>query len=390
MPPARTVAVVTGSRADYGHLTPVMRAIAATAGLKLRIIACGQQVDPRFGDTWRAIVDDGFTIDLKVDYGLTDDSPLAITHATGRGVIRMAEALALLKPDIVLALGDRYEILAAGIAALLGGIPIAHLHGGELTEGAVDDAIRHSLTKMAALHFAAAEPYAARLRQMGEDPARVHMVGAPILDAISKTTLMDRSAVAAELGLDLSGQFLVVTYHPVTRSADLGRAGLTAILAGLGQFPDAAIVFTGVNSDAGHSEISRQIAAFVSASPSKRKMAESLGQRRYFSAVKAADAVVGNSSSGLLEAPALGTPTVNIGDRQKGRLRSGSVIDCAEDAAAIATAITRALDPAFRAGGNSSARPYGAGGASARIAETLKSVDLAQLSRKRFHDIIGA
>jgi UDP-N-acetylglucosamine 2-epimerase (non-hydrolysing) len=319
---------------------------------------------------------------------LAGDTGKAVAAAAGRGVGRAAEVFEQLNPDIVLVLGDRYEILAAAVAALLMNIPIAHLHGGEVTEGAVDDSIRHALSKMAALHFAAAEPYAARLRQLGEDPARIHMVGPPALDAIAATSLMDREQLGRDLGIDLSGRFLVVTYHPVTLDGDFGLGGLQALLAVLDRGPDTAIVFTGVNGDAGHVAIGQAVAGFVAARPRRRTLVASLGQRRYLSAVKAADAVVGNSSSGLLEAPALGTPTVNIGDRQKGRLKAASVIDCGVREAEIEAAMAKALAPSFRAAARLASPATG--GAAGRIVDVLKSVDPAQLSRKRFHDIIGA
>ncbi|MCB2106474.1 MAG: UDP-N-acetylglucosamine 2-epimerase (hydrolyzing) [Rhodobacteraceae bacterium] len=274
-------------------------------------------------------------------------------------------------------------------ASLMLGIPIAHVHGGEITEGAVDDAIRHVVTKMAALHFAAAEPYARRLRQMGEDPAHVHMVGAPGLDNFTSGPLLSRDELARDLNLSLKGKFFVVTYHPVTLAADLGHGAMTHLLDALGAFPNADIVLTGVNSDPGHAAIARAMETFAAEQPARRKLVTSLGQRRYLSAVKHADAVIGNSSSGLIEAPALGTPTVNIGDRQKGRLRAASVIDCGENTLAISAAIAKALDPEFRAEAAKTEPPYGRGGAAAKIAAILKSADPAQLSRKRFHDIIG-
>jgi UDP-hydrolysing UDP-N-acetyl-D-glucosamine 2-epimerase len=384
----RTICVVTGSRADYGHLQPVMQAIAADPALKLLTIACGQHLDPRFGETWKAIAADGFTIDSKVDIALTDDTAVATAEATGRAVSGLAQSLAKFKPDMVLVLGDRFEILAAGVAALLLNIPLAHIHGGEVTEAAMDDSIRHSLTKMAALHFAAAEPYAARIRQMGEDPARVIVSGAPGLDHVDTLAFMNRADLARDLGLDLGGRFFVVTYHPVTLATDQGKAGMAALTDALDGFPDAAVVFTGVNSDPGHAALTAAVTRFTAANPARRKAMPSLGQRRYLSAVKLADAVIGNSSSGLIEAPALGIATVNIGDRQKGRLRSASVIDCAETAPAIRAAIAKALDPAFRASFAAQPPVYGRGGAAAKIVAALKSVDLAQLSVKRFFDII--
>ncbi len=387
----RKICVVTGSRADYGHLYPVMRAIAATPDLTLQTVVCGQHLDSRFGDTWKVLVADGFKIDEKVDLCLAEDTSLAVAEATGRAVSGLAQAFARLKPDVVLVLGDRFEIFAAGTAATLLRIPLAHIHGGEVTEAAMDDSLRHGLTKMAALHFVAAEPYAARVRQMGEDPAHVFMTGAPGLDHLDTQAFMTREQLAEDLEMNISEPFFVVTYHPVTLEGDYGAAAMTHLAAALNTFQDAAIVFTGVNSDPGHDAIQKILAAFCAKAPNKRKLAQSLGQRRYLSAVKEADAVIGNSSSGLIEAPALFTPTVNISDRQKGRLRSASVIDCGEDTEEITAAIHQVLDPAFRAFVAGQTPAYGhSGTAAAQITDVLKSVDLARLSVKRFHDIIPA
>ncbi len=385
--PTRRICVVTGSRADYGHLAPVMRAIKADPDLALQVIVCGQHLDQRFGETWRAIAQDGFEIDARVDLALGDDSRLAMAQATGRGVSGIAEALAKLSPDIALVLGDRYEIFAAGAAALLLSIPLAHVHGGELTEAAVDDALRHALSKMASLHFAAAAPYGQRLVQMGEDPSRVIVSGAPGLDQVANLAPFTREEMAPRLGIPIRDPLLLITYHPVTSQKDDGLAGAKALLKALDGRP-GTMIFTGVNSDPGHAEIAKLFAEFVAKAPNERLAVPSLGQRGYLSAVRLAAAVIGNSSSGLIEAPALGAPTVNIGDRQKGRLRSPGVIDCGEDFEAITAAITKALDPPFRARAQRATPAYGRGGAAARIVATLKSVPLTQLSIKRFHDIL--
>jgi UDP-hydrolysing UDP-N-acetyl-D-glucosamine 2-epimerase len=384
----RTICVITGSRADYGHLQPVMAAIKADPDLTLQTLVCGQHLDPRFGETSKAIDADGFTIDARVAPDLSGDSNLAIAQAAGRTVSGVATELSRLAPDIVLVLGDRYEILAASVAALLLRIPIAHIHGGEVTEAAFDDSIRHALSKMAALHFVAAKPYGDRLIQMGEDAARVIVSGAPGLDDIATIKAMDDAAIARDLGIAAARPLFVVTYHPVTLAENAGDRGLRALLDALAEYPDAAVVFTGVNSDPGHAKLRSAIDVFVAAAPKRRACVTALGRARYLSLVKAAAAVIGNSSSGLIEAPPLLTPTVNIGDRQKGRLRSATVIDCPEDASAIADAIQRALDPAFR--DTKAAPAYGGGGAAGRIAAALREAPLAQLSIKRFHDIIPA
>jgi UDP-hydrolysing UDP-N-acetyl-D-glucosamine 2-epimerase len=383
----RRICVITGSRADYGHLAPVMQAIAADPALRLQVIVCGAHLDRRFGDTWKTIKADGFVIDAKVQAPLDDDSNLATAAVTGATVTGVARELDRLKPDIVVLLGDRYEILAAGVAALLMKVPIAHIHGGEVTEGAFDDAMRHALSKMASLHFAAAAPYKARLVQMGEDPERVIVTGAPGLDDVDTIKPADDAALAA-LGLTPAEPLLLVTYHPVTLEGDSGKTALDHLLAAVAVYTDAAMVFTGVNSDPGHAVLKDTIAAFVAKDPKHRIAVDSLGRQRYLAVMKRAAAVIGNSSSGLIEAPALGVPTINVGDRQKGRLRAPSVIDCGSTESAIRAALLRALDPVFRAAAKHQRPPYGGGGAALRIVAALKDVSLMQLSTKRFHDII--
>ncbi len=387
----RKICVVTGSRADYGHLVPVMRAIDASEDLTLQIIACGEQLDPAFGECWKEIVSDGFTINAKADIGLESDTALATAEATGRAVTALAQSLDNLMPDIVMVLGDRYEIFAACVAAMLLRIPIAHIHGGEVTEAAMDDAMRHAMTKMSALHFVAAEPYAARVRQMGEDPQNIIVCGAPGLDHLPDLKFQSRTELSQQLDIELTEPLFVVTYHPVTLAGDYGAHAMSQLATALDLFPNASIIITGVNSDPGNKAIREIVAKICEDNPDKRTFAQSLGQRRYLSAVKIADAVIGNSSSGLIEAPALRTPTVNIGDRQKGRLRSPSVIDCGESSKEIAEAIQLAIEPSFKERVAVQSPAYGAGGGAAeKIVEVLASANLAQLSIKRFHDIIPA
>ncbi len=385
---SRCICVVTGSRADYGHLAPVMITIRAHPELSLQIVVTGQHLDPRYGATWSALEDDGFSIDEKVELSLGQDTPLETAQAVGRGVGALADSFNRLQPDVVVVLGDRFEILAAAQSALLLNIPLAHIHGGEATEAAVDDAIRHAITKMARLHFCAAEPYAARVRQMGENPAHVFTVGAPGLDPIKAMTFLSRAALAEQLGVDLSGPLFVITYHPVTLKLQDGTTAIDALIYALARFEDVAMIFTGVNSDPGNQVIGDAIETFVGKNKTRRTVVTSLGQQRYLSAVREAEMVIGNSSSGLIEAPALGVPTVNIGDRQKGRLRSTSVIDCADHPDVIVKAIDHARDEAFREQAKTTEPPYGRGGASEQIATVLADIDLDQLSTKPFHDIM--
>lgn len=386
----RKICVVSGNRADYGLLYWLMKEIAADPALKLQLVVTGAHLSPKFGTTVRVIEDDGFAIDARVDIAPDDDSAQGVARSLGAAVAGIGAALHRLDPALVVLQGDRYEMLAAAAAALVSGVPIAHIHGGEITEGAIDDAIRHAVTKMAALHFVAAEPYRARVIQMGEDPARVFTVGAPGLDHLEKLPLLDRAGVERALKLPRGTPYFLVAYHPATLGAGNSTREAETMLAALDRFTDHFVIVTGVNADPGRDRIAGLLRDHVAANAGRAAMHESLGQLRYLSALRHADAVIGNSSSGIIEAPALGVPTVNVGDRQKGRLRARSVIDCAGTADAVAQAIGRALDPVFRKGLKAMALPYGAGGASARIAHHLKTADLGRLSRKAFFDIAPA
>jgi len=380
----RTVCVVTGSRAEYGLLRGLMREIASREELKLQIIVTGMHLAPEFGYTYREIEADGFAIDAKVEMLLSSDTPLGVTKSVGLGTMGMGEALDRLKPDLLLLLGDRFEILAAAVAATIAGIPIAHLHGGEITEGVMDDAIRHAITKMSHLHFTSAEGHRARVIQMGEDPGRVFNVGAPGVDEAVNTELLDKAQMEKELGLKLKEPILLLTYHPVLISGDPAH-GLNELLAAVGEI-DGSFVITRPNADPGGRILNHLIDAFVAAHPGRATVVTSLGQQRYISMLALADVVVGNSSSGLIEAPAMGTPTVNVGTRQSRRLRGESVIDAAEDRGSIGEAIRQALSPEFQAKVAKLTSPYGAGGAAQRIADAITSADLSRILTKRFHD----
>jgi len=380
----RTVCVVTGSRAEYGLLRGLMREIASREELRLQIIVTGMHLAPEFGYTYREIEADGFAIDAKVEMLLSSDTPLGVTKSVGLGTMGMGEALDRLKPDLLLLLGDRFEILAAAVAATIAGIPIAHLHGGEITEGVMDDAIRHAITKMSHLHFTSAEGHRARVIQMGEDPGRVFNVGAPGVDEAVNTELLDKAQMEKELGLKLKVPILLLTYHPVLISGDPAH-GLNELLAAVGEI-DGSFVITRPNADPGGRILNHLIDAFVAAHPGRATVVTSLGQQRYISMLALADVVVGNSSSGLIEAPAMGTPTVNVGTRQSRRLRGESVIDAAEDRSSIGEAIRQALSPEFQAKVAKLTSPYGAGGAAQRIADAITSADLSRILTKRFHD----
>lgn len=387
--PRRRIAVVTGSRADYGLLRGILTRLANADDVQLDVIVCGMHLVPRFGETWRAVEADGFPIAAKVDLELTDDRAETIARGTGIGVSGFAESLPKLAPDLLVLLGDRYEILAAAVAATLLNIPIAHIHGGEVTAGAFDDAIRHAVTKMACVHFVAAEPYRRRVIQMGEQPAFVFNVGAPGLDLAATAPQMTRQELFAALGISGPERFLLLTLHPTTAQPGADAANVNAMLGALAQIEDRSFVFTGVNADPGYRMIDDAIRAFVAARPDRTHLFASLGSERYWAALRLADAVVGNSSSGILEAPAVGVPSINIGDRQRGRLRAASIIDCPADSAAILESLTGILEGRFRPDPGVEP-PYGRGGASEKIAGALRKIDLRGAFPKHFHDLAVA
>jgi len=384
MPEHRRICVFTGSRSEYGHLFWLMKEVQSDPKLKLQILVSGSHLARDHGETWRRIAADGFLIDAKVDMKLESDEPVAVAKSMSLALSGCAEALDRLKPDIFVVLGDRYEALAAAEAALLLRIPTAHIHGGEASEGSFDDAIRHAITKLSHLHFTAAEPYRQRVIQMGEAPDRVFNVGAPGLDHLAHLKPASRAEFEAETGFKLGSQNLLVSYHPATLDDCSREQGVKSVLAALDRFPDAHVIFTKANADPGGRLINDQIEAWVTSNSKRAFCAPSLGQRLYLSAIELSHAIVGNSSSGLIEAPALGRPTVDIGTRQNGRLRAPSVIDCVDRTDAIAAAIRRALSGEMKEIADRRDSPYGSGGASAQIKKILASRSFGQLLEKRF------
>lgn len=378
------VGVVTGTRAEYGLLFWILKHLQDDPAVDLQLIVTGAHLSPAHGLTYRDIEADGFRIARKVDLALGDDSVVGVTKALGRAAIGFADALAELRPDVLVLLGDRYETLAAAQAALIARIPVAHIAGGDVTEGAYDDAIRHSVTKISHLHFVTHEAAARRVRQLGEDPARIFNVGNPGLDHLRHLTLLEGESLARELGFGFRRHNLLVTYHPETLDRESTASRITVLLAALERLgKDVGIIFTLPNADTGNQAIRRQIETFVPRHDNSCVFA-SLGQHRYLSVLNAVDAVVGNSSSGILEAPSLRTPTVNIGDRQKGRPQAASVINCGYSADDIVSAVHRAFELDCRAVTN----PYGDGHASEKIVAILKKIDDPQkLIKKHFFDL---
>ena len=382
----RRIAVVTGSRADYGLLRGILKQLHDMDDIDLKVVVCGMHLVPKFGETWRAIESDGFPIAAKIDLQLSDDRSETVARGTGNGVVGFSETLPALAPDLLVLLGDRFETLSAAVAATLLNIPIAHIHGGEVTAGAFDDAIRHAITKMACLHFVAAEPYRRRVIQMGENPDFVFNVGAPGLDEAAAAPPLSQHALFQALGIGGPSRFLLVTLHPATARPEADAATVAALLGALAKVEDRTIIFTGVNADPGYRTIDEAIRAFVAARPGRAHLFASLGSDRYWAALRLAEAVVGNSSSGIAEAPAVGTPSINIGDRQHGRLRAPSIIDCPADQTAILAALRSVLDGRFHPDASHDP-PYGRGGASAKIAGIIRKIDLESAFPKHFRDL---
>lgn len=382
----RKICVVTGSRAEYGLLYWIMKGIASDPAFDLQIVATGTHLSPEFGLTYKIIEEDGFQLAAKVEMLLSSDTQVGIAKSLGLGVIGFAETLDRLRPDLVVVLGDRYEIFAATQAALVARIPVAHLHGGETTEGCIDEAIRHSITKMSHLHFVAAEAYRDRVAQLGEDPNCIYNFGAPGLDNFERLKLLDRHELERALNFELGTKNFLVTYHPVTLEARSPAVGTEAMLDALDRFPDAKIIFTKGNADTEGRIINLLIDDYAAKNPERALSVTSLGQVRYLSLLKQVDAVIGNSSSGLVEAPVAKTATVNIGARQRGRLKAASVIDCDETIDGIAAAIQKALSAEFRATLPGVRSLYGSGKASERVVQVLKTVSLDGILMKSFHD----
>jgi UDP-N-acetylglucosamine 2-epimerase (non-hydrolysing)/GDP/UDP-N,N'-diacetylbacillosamine 2-epimerase (hydrolysing) len=380
----RKICVVSGSRADYGLLAPVMRLIRDDPNLDLQVIVTGMHLSADFGFTYRRLEHDGFAIDARVESLQRGDDVGAVTRSIGYGVIGFADTLQRLRPDLMMILGDRYEILAAAQAALIARVPVAHLCGGDSTEGAFDEGIRHAITKMAHLHFVTNGAAARRLRQMGENPEHIYEVGSPGLDQLKQVKLLPRDETFKALGIEPRDRNLLITFHPETLASESAIEQLDELLAALDELgPDYGLIFTGPNADTEGRALAKRIETFV-AGHGNAILRTSLGQKLYLSALAQAHAVVGNSSSGLYEAPSLKVPTVNIGDRQKGRVTARSVVDCPAGRAEIQRAIIRALALDCSLVQN----PYGDGNSAPRIVEALKAVaNPAGLLKKHFYEL---
>lgn len=380
----KKIAVVTGSRADYGLLRPSLRLLSKDEFFDLHIFVTGSHLSSDFGLTLEEIEQDNFGSLIKIDTVLASTTPVSTCKSVGLGVIGFAQAWEEYQPDCILVLGDRFEIFAAVQAAFIMNIPIAHLHGGEVTTAAFDDGLRHSITKMANLHLVAAQEYRHRVIQLGEDPATVFVVGAPGLECLEETDWVNKSELESALNINLSNSFALVTYHPETLDTHTPASQQNEIIEALNCFPSLQVIFTGANADPGGSELNNTLARWIAANKNRANAFSSLGQHRYFNLMKLASAVVGNSSSGIIEAPWLGVPTVNIGDRQNGRLRAPSVIDSPCEKSAIVHAITKALE-AGRVLPDRTTLPYVGGAVSQNVVDLLKSFNFSR--SKCFYDL---
>lgn len=382
----RKICVVTGSRADYGLLRSLIQGIKTEHEFTLQIIATGMHLSDSFGLTYKDIENDGFKIDFKVETIQLDDSPIAISKSIGRGVIGCTNALNELRPDLVVLLGDRYEIFAAATAALISRIPIAHIHGGESTFGAFDEAFRHSITKMAHLHFVASEEYRNRVIQLGENPSNVFLVGGLGVDGIKKLQLLSEKELEESLEIKFKAKRLMVTFHPVTLENETAEHQMLELLSVLSVLQDTTIIFTMPNADIGGRKLIQMVESFVE-NNSNAKAFASLGQLKYLSCIAHMDGVVGNSSSGLTEVPTFKKGTINIGDRQLGRLQAGSIINCEPNRVSIHAAISRLYSAEFKSSLSVAKNPYGEGGASELILQKLREVPIEGIVKKFFHDL---
>lgn len=384
----KKICVVTGTRAEYGLLMPLLNQIKQAEDLELQLLVTGMHLSPEFGLTYKLIEADGYTINDKVDILLSSDTPVGISKTMGLGMIGFAESFERLQPDMVVLLGDRYETFIAAAAASVARIPISHLHGGETTEGAFDEAFRHAITKMSWLHFTSTEEYRKRVIQLGEDPNRVFNVGAIGIENIIKLPLMTREELEANLNVQFNKQLLLVTFHPVTLENETSAGQFEELLRALDKVEDATIIFTKANSDTDGRIINQLIDDYTNLHQNKALAYTSMGQLRYLSAMKIASAVIGNSSSGIIEAPSFKVPTINIGDRQKGRIQAESVIDCEPKEKEISKAIQLSLSDELHIKLQMMGNPYGDGEVSDKVlAEIRKALSNEITLKKTFYDL---
>jgi len=382
----KTIAVVTTSRADYGMLLPVLREIKADPELELQLLVSGMHLSPIFDMTVRLIEANGFEIAERVEMLLSSDTPEGVSKSIGLGIIGFAQVFARTRPDILVVLGDRFEMYAAAVAALPFNIPVAHIHGGDVTQGAIDDALRHSMTKLSHLHFVATETYARRVAQLGEEPWRIKVCGETSLDNLRTIKFLTKEELKSQYGIPVEPKPLLVTYHPVTLEYGKAEWQISELLAALQKF-SLPVIFTMPNADMGNNIIRQKIAEHKQSNFNVWCL-ENMGTQGYFSLMHLAAAMIGNSSSGIVEAPSFKLPVVNIGSRQKGRIRAANVIDVGYDRNEIISGIEKAISEEFRNTLQDLVSPFGDGHAADRIVEGLRSVQInSSLLKKRFIDL---
>lgn len=383
----RKIAVVTGTRAEYGLLRWIIQYIDDDPELELELIVTGMHLSPEFGLTYKSILEDDFTISKKVEVLLSSDTPIGIAKSMGLAMISFGDAFADLNPDLLLVLGDRFEVFSAVATAMVSRIPVAHIHGGEATEGLIDEPIRHSITKMSHIHFTATEEYKKRVIQLGECPETVFNTGTPGLDNIYNLNLLEKKEFEKSIGFEIGDKCFLVTFHPVTLEIETASEQFDELLSALDFFKDYKVIFTLPNADTDGRIIIEKIHAFVLANITRAIAFSSLGQLRYLSALQFVNMVIGNSSSGLTEVPSFKIPTINIGDRQKGRIKAKSVIDCLPTKDSIINSINIGLSEEFKRSLFQIENPYGIGGASRRIVDILKRIDLKGILKKEFYNL---
>jgi UDP-hydrolysing UDP-N-acetyl-D-glucosamine 2-epimerase len=383
----RKIAVFTGTRAEYGLLYWIIKGLQNSTEIELQLYVGGMHLSPEFGYTVNQIEKDGFSVTERMEFLLSSDSPVGISKSIGLALINSAEAIDRHKPDLIVLLGDRFESMAVAQAAMVACVPVAHIHGGEKTEGLIDEAVRHSITKMSHLHFAATEVYQKRIQQLGEQKERIFNFGAPGIDSIVKLQLLKREALSEALGFSLDKPYFMITYHPVTLEAGGASDSLVNLLKALDDYPNHQLIITYPNADTHGRKLIEILDEYSALNPDRVLLTRSLGQLRYLSAMKYCDAVIGNSSSGLIEAPAFHIPTVNIGNRQKGRIAGETVLHCNESIESIKDAVYIAVSISFNKQCKTSINPYGSGCSSERIIELLISYPLEGIVNKKFNDL---
>lgn len=379
--------VITATRAEYGLLKPLIELLSQSPEYQLQILVTGTHLSAEFGMTWKAIETDGYKIDAKVEMLLSSDTPVGVSKSLGLMCIGLADAFESLQPDFAIILGDRYEMVGVATVANLFNIPVVHIHGGEITQGALDDNFRHAITKLSHLHFASTADYRQRIIQLGESPDKVFEVGAIGIDNIKNMELLDRQDLASSVQLDLSKPYFLVTYHPVTINSSDVNVEIDNLITALLSVSNTQSIITLSNADVGGRLINQRLQYWQQQYPERIALFTSLGQLRYLSAIKHCLAVVGNSSSGILETPSLKRPTVNIGNRQKGRTQATSVINCDVDIESITQALNTASSKDFQAKSETVVNPYGEGESAAAIMNQMKRINWANITDKKFYDM---